>query len=66
MQPRSRTVKESQTDQEREGKVLVSEGEGEQRRKGGINLVKGNIWSIEVFFAEGKIVVGGAGETTHI
>ena len=50
MQPRSRTVKEGQTDQEREGKVLVSEGEGEQRRKGGIDLVKGNIWSTEVFF----------------
>ena len=68
MQPRSRTVKEGQTDQERGGKVLASGGEEEQRRKGGINLGKGNIWSTEGvnILPKGKIVVGGAGGTTHI
>ena len=68
MQPRSRTVKEGHRDQKRKGKVLVSGGEEEQRRKGGINLGKGNIWSTEGvnILPKGKIVVGGAGGTTHI
>ena len=68
MQPRLRIVKEGHRDQKRKGKVLVSGGEEEQRRKGGINLGKGNIWSTEGvnILPIGKIVVGGAGGTTHI
>ena len=70
MQPRSRTVKEGLTDQEREyfwekEKFWPAE---EKRNKGGINLGKGNIWSTEGvnILPIGKIVVGGAGGTTHI
>ena len=64
MQPRSRTVKEGQTDQERGGKVLASGGEEEQRRKGGI-------WGREIFggkhFAERKNCCGRGGwNHTHL
>ena len=61
MQPRLCTVNEGHRDQKRKGKALVSGGEEEQRRKGGINLGKGNIWSTEGvnILPKGKIVVGG-------
>ena len=74
MQPRLRIVKEGHRDQKRKGKFLVSGGEEEQRRNLSffvpllINLGKGNIWSTEGvnILPKGKIVVGGAGGTTHI
>ena len=68
MQPRSRTVKEGLTDQEREyfwekEKFWPAE---EKRNKGGINLGKGNIWSTEGVKILPKEKLLWAGGTTHI